>query len=96
MSGITVTPAQLESLSAAVTRVSSEVRGQQQSLNSQLSPLFGAEWTGVAATQFATLYEQFEAHARGLADALDGIGVLLGRAGVAYAEVEQQIAASFR
>jgi len=35
-------------------------------------------------------------HARGLADALDGIGVLLGRAGTAYAEVEQQISASFR
>jgi hypothetical protein len=35
-------------------------------------------------------------HARGVGDALDGIGLLLGRAGTAYAEVEQQIAASFR
>ena len=34
--------------------------------------------------------------ARGLSDALDGIGSLLARAGAAYADVEQQVAASFR
>jgi WXG100 family type VII secretion target len=96
MSGITVTPGQLEALSGSVTRTSQDVRAQQQGLNSLLSPLFGAEWSGLAATQFASLYEQFEAHARGLADALEGIGLLLGRAGAAYADVEQQIAASFR
>jgi uncharacterized protein YukE len=31
-----------------------------------------------------------------MSDALDGIGQVLGRAGNAYADVEQQIAASFR
>jgi uncharacterized protein YukE len=31
-----------------------------------------------------------------MSDALDGIGQLLAHAGAAYAEVEQQIAASFR
>jgi WXG100 family type VII secretion target len=93
---ISVTPAQLESLSGSVAQVSVEVRAQQQRLHGQLLPLFGAEWAGLAATQFAALYEQFESHARGLSDALEGIGQLLGRAGAAYAEVEQQIAASFR
>lgn len=68
----------------------------QQSLHAQLSPLFGTEWTGAAAAQFGVLYDQFDQHARGLSDALDGIGALLGRAGSAYADVEQQIAASFR
>ncbi|MDT4918380.1 MAG: hypothetical protein QOH89_3080, partial [Pseudonocardiales bacterium] len=43
-----------------------------------------------------TLFEQFDVHARGMCDALDGIGALLGRAGSSYAEVEQQITASFR
>jgi WXG100 family type VII secretion target len=83
-------------MSGGVTRTSSEIRGLQQSLKSQLSPLFGSDWSGAAAAQFTTLYEQFDQHARGMSDALDGVGQLLGRAGVTYADAEQQIAASFR
>ena len=96
MAQLTVTPVQLETLSGTVVRVSAVMRGQQQSLRGQLAPIFGAEWSGAAATQFQALYEQFDLHARGLVEALDGIGRVLGRAGTAYAEVEQQIAASFR
>ena len=96
MSSLKVTPAQLESLGATVARTSGDIRGQNQSLRSQLSPLFGADWSGAAAGQFTSLYEEFDAHAKGLSDALDGIGRLLERAGASYAEVEQQIAASFR
>jgi WXG100 family type VII secretion target len=94
--GFRVTPAQLEALGGAVGRVSAEVRGQHQNLRGQLGPLFGADWAGAAAAQFTTLYEQFDLHARGMSDALDGIGQLLARAGLTYADVEQQIAASFR
>jgi WXG100 family type VII secretion target len=96
MSSLKVTPAQLETLGGTVHRTSAEVRGQHQTLKSQLSPLFGADWSGAAAAQFTALYDQFDAHAKGLADALDGIGQLLERAGSSYAQVEQQIAASFR
>jgi len=96
MSGLRVTPAQLETLSGTIARVSSEVRGQHHSLSGQLAPLFGADWSGQAAGQFHALYQQFDQHAKGLSDALDGVGQLLARAGQAYAEVEQQIAASFR
>jgi WXG100 family type VII secretion target len=94
--GLRVTPDQLQSLSGAIGQVSGEVRASHQSLAAQLSPLFGADWSGSAAAQFAELFEQFEQHASGLSDALDGIGQLLAHAGIAYAEVEQQIAASFR
>jgi WXG100 family type VII secretion target len=59
-------------------------------------PLFGADWSGMAASQFTALYDQFDGHAKGLSDALDGIGQLLNRAGAAYADVEAQITASFR
>ena len=90
-----VTPEQLQALSGTVARTSSDVRGAHQSLRGQLGPLFGADWSGTAATQFNTLYDQFDQHARGLSDALDGIGQLLGRAGSAYAEVVAQIASSF-
>ncbi len=95
MTGFRVTPTQLEALGAAVGRVSTEVRSEHQSLRGQLSPLFGTDWAGAAAAQFAALYEQFDLHARGMSDALDGIGQLLTRAGMTYAEVEQQVAASF-
>lgn len=96
MSGLRVTPAQLEALSGAVARTSGDIRAQQHSLRTQLGPLFGTDWAGAAAAQFTALFEQFDSHARGMSDALDGIGALLGRAGASYAEVEQQIAASFR
>jgi WXG100 family type VII secretion target len=96
MAGLKVTPDQLSVLSGTVARVSSGVRGDQQNLKGQLAPLFGADWSGAAAAQFTALYEQFDQHAKGLSDALDGIGQLLGRAGATYADVEHQIAASFR
>ncbi|MGI8759901.1 MAG: WXG100 family type VII secretion target [Jatrophihabitantaceae bacterium] len=96
MSGLKVTPSQLETMSGAVARVCVDVRGQHQSLKGQLAPLFGADWSGTAAARFTALYDQFDQHAKGMSDALEGIGQLLGRAGTAYAEVEQQIASSFR
>jgi WXG100 family type VII secretion target len=96
MPGLKVTPDQLSQLSVTVHRTSSEVRGSHHALRAQLGPLFGADWVGAAASQFAALYEQFDQHARGLSDALEGIGALLARAGSTYAEVEYQIAASFR
>jgi WXG100 family type VII secretion target len=93
---IKVTPAQLEALGGATHRSSADVRGQHQNLRQQLSPLFGADWSGAAAAQFASLYENFDQHAKGLCDALDGIAALLVRAGATYEQVEEQIAASFR
>ena len=77
-----VTPEQLQALSGTVARTSSDVRGAHQSLRGQLGPLFGADWSGTAAAQFSALFDQFDQHARGLSDALDGIGQLLGRAGI--------------
>jgi WXG100 family type VII secretion target len=96
MSSLKVTPAQLEVLGGTTHRVCADVRAEHQHLKSQLSPLFGADWVGAAAAQFAALYENFDQHAKGLCDALDGIGALLTRAGATYAEVEQEIAATFR
>jgi WXG100 family type VII secretion target len=95
MTALRVTPTQLEALGVAVGRVSAEVRGEHQRLRGQLGPMYGTDWAGAAAAQFTALYEQFDLHARGMSDALDGIGQLLTRAGMTYAEVEQHVAASF-
>ena len=96
MSGFKVTPDQLNTMGVSCGRTAADVRGQHSSLRGQLSPLFGNDWSGAAAAQFAELYEQFDSNARGLTEALDGIGRLLGQAGQSYASVEQQITASFR
>jgi WXG100 family type VII secretion target len=96
INGLKVSPEQLSSMGGQCSRTAVEVRGQHNALKTQLSPLFGTEWSGAAAAQFAGLYEQFTKSAEGLSAALDGIGRLLGQAGANYAEVEQQIARSFR
>jgi WXG100 family type VII secretion target len=96
MTSLRVTPGQLEALGGTVHRTAADVRSEHQGLKGQLSPLFGADWAGAAASQFEQLYADFDSHARGLAEALDGFGALLERAGASYAQVEQQIAASFR
>lgn len=95
MPTLKVTPTQLAGLGQTTHRVSSDVRGQHQQLRGQLAPLFGADWTGAASARFTALYDEFDRHARGLADALDGIGQLLVNAGSRYADAEQAIAASF-
>lgn len=96
MPALRVTPDQLSSMSGTVSRTSATIRAEHQSLRAALSPLFGAEWSGAASAQFAALYQDFDMHARGMSDAMDGIGHLLANAGIRYAEVEQAIAASFR
>ena len=93
--GLRVTPEQLQSMAGTVARTAADQRSATQALRGQLSPLFGADWSGSASAQFTTLFDEFTRHAQGMADALDGIGQLLGRAGSAYADVESQVAASF-
>ncbi|MGX7679207.1 WXG100 family type VII secretion target [Jatrophihabitans sp. DSM 45814] len=94
--GLKVSPQQLSTLGGSCARTASDVRGQHTGLKAQLNPLFGADWSGVAATQFAALYEQFNKSAEALSSALEGIGKLLNQAGTSYATVEQQITSSFR
>jgi WXG100 family type VII secretion target len=96
MAGFKVTPQQLSTLGIACNRTAVDVRGQHSALRGQLAPLFGTDWSGAAAAQFADLYDQFNTNAQGMSEALDGIGRLLGQAGQSYASVEQQIASSFR
>ncbi|MCW2525476.1 MAG: hypothetical protein JWM76_336 [Pseudonocardiales bacterium] len=91
-----VTPEQLHSMSGSVGRTATDVAGSHSSLKSQLSPLFGNDWSGTASAQFMALYDNFDKHARGLTEALQGIGSLLSSAGTTYASAEQQIASSFR
>jgi WXG100 family type VII secretion target len=94
--GIKVTPEQLHSLSASVSRGSGEIDGTLAGLRGQIAPLVGGDWAGQASAQFNALWEQWQDGARQLNDALSGISGLLGQAGASYAQAESQIASSFR
>jgi len=91
-----VTPEQLQSLSGQVTKTASDVHGMHTALGGQLQPLNGGEWAGAASAAFNDLYAKFNQNAKGLTEALEGIGKLMNAAGQSYASAEQQIMNSFR
>ena len=96
MSGIKVTPEQLQTLAGQVSRGSSEIEGQLRALGNTVSPLVGGDWAGQAQQRFTALWDEWQRSAQGLTHALDGISQRTGQAGQSYAQAEQQIAASFR
>src|SRR3954465_5210188 len=96
MSGIKVTPEQLQTLAGQVSRGSSEIEGQLRVLGNTGSPLMGSDWSGQASQRFTTVGDEWQRSAAGLKHALDGISQLMTQAGQSYAQAEQQIAGSFR
>jgi len=96
MSGIKVTPEQLNALSGQVARGSGEIEGQLRALSNTVAPLVGGDWAGQAQQRFTALWDEWQRSAQGLKHALDGISQLMGQAGTAYAQAETQIASSFQ
>jgi WXG100 family type VII secretion target len=96
MSGIKVTPEQLQALAGQVGRGAGDIEAQLRALASTVAPLAGGDWAGHAQQRFTALWDEWQRSAQGLQHALDGIGQLMQQAGSAYAQAEQQIAGSFR
>jgi WXG100 family type VII secretion target len=96
MSGIKVTPEQLNALSGQVSRGSGEIEAQLRALSNTIAPLVGGDWAGQASQRFNGLWDEWQRSAQGLKHALDGISQLMSQAGTAYANAESQIANSFR
>jgi WXG100 family type VII secretion target len=96
MAGIKVTTEQLSQLSASVARGSGEIDGILGSLRGQVGPLVAGDWAGQASVQFTAMFEQWQRAAGDLNAALHGISGLLANAASAYAQAEQQIAATFQ
>jgi len=96
MSGIKVTPEQLNVLSGQVGRGSGEIEGQLRALSNTVAPLVAGEWAGQAQQRFTALWDEWQRSAQGLKHALDGISQLMGQAGTSYAQAESQIASSFQ
>ena len=95
MSGIRVTPEQLQTLSGRVRTGAGSIDGELASLGSSLAPL-GSDWAGQAQAQFQALWADWQRNAKGLNDALLGISTLLQHAGYAYQDAENAVASSFR
>jgi len=93
--GLKVTPQQLQALSSRVSGSAAHIEGELGGLRSSLAPL-GSDWAGAAQVQFSALWEEWQAGAAKVHDALSGISALLGQAGSAYAEAERAIAGSVR
>ena len=92
--GIKVTPQQLQALSARVSAGSQHIEGELTALRGALAPL-GGDWAGSAHARFTALWEEWQAGASKVHDALTGISALLGQAGLAYADAESRIAQGF-
>ena len=95
MAAISVTPEQLQQISAQLTSGASEVESILQQLAGYVSPLQG-DWVGQAQARFEGLWTEWQTSARNLHEALTGIAQLTQQAGTAYETNEQNIAATFR
>jgi WXG100 family type VII secretion target len=83
--------AQFEQMQAAaqhVTEVNQSVQSQLAALRNQLAPLAGA-WKGQAATAFGLLMQRWDADARNLNEALEGIGEQIRESGATYARADE-------
>jgi WXG100 family type VII secretion target len=92
--GITVTPEQLQEISAQLTSGASEVEQILAQLANYVSPLH-SDWVGAAQAQFEELWQQWQTDANGLHQALEGVAQLTAQASQAYSATEQNIATSF-
>lgn len=95
MTAISVTPEQLQQISAQLTSGAADVESTLSQLAGYVAPLQG-DWVGQASGRFESLWQEWQTSARNLHEALTGIAQLTRQAGSAYESNEQNIAATFR
>lgn len=84
MDGFDVTPVELQVCGATLADISREVHDTMRSLKNEMDALFGEGWTGTAAKGFAQGWEEWQAGATDVLDALKSMGHLLGATGRDY------------
>jgi WXG100 family type VII secretion target len=87
--GFGTSVAAMERAGKHVLSVNDAVQADLTALRTRLAPLGGA-WKGEAATAFAGLMARWDADARVLSDALQGIGEAITGSGHGYQAMEQQ------
>ena len=91
---IKVTPEQLAAVAGQLQGGAGSIESTLSQLAGNVAPL-GSDWAGVAQGRFMQLWEQWQTSQRQLHQALTEISVLMNRAGGAYEQNEQAVAASF-
>jgi len=92
--GITVTPAQLQEISAQMSSGAADVEATLSRLAGVVAPL-RSDWVGAAQAQFEALWDEWQRDAAGLHSALTGIAQLTQNAASSYETTEQSVASSF-
>jgi WXG100 family type VII secretion target len=92
--GITVTPEQLQEISAQLASGAADIEATLARLANIVSPLH-SDWVGVAQAQFVELWQQWQTDGTGLHQALEGVSQLTAQASQAYSNTEQQITSTF-
>jgi WXG100 family type VII secretion target len=92
--GITVTPTQLQEISAQMSSGAADVEATLSRLAGVVSPL-RSDWVGSAQAQFEVLWDQWQKDGAGLQQALTGIAQLTQNAATSYETTEQSVASSF-
>jgi early secretory antigenic target protein ESAT-6 len=94
VTGIRVTPEQLQQVSAQLDAGASSIEGTLRQLAGNVAPL-GSDWAGVAQARFLELWAEWQRSGTTLHQALTGIARLTARAGASYESAEHGIAATF-
>ena len=86
--------ATLQSMAGQCRAEAAEATGRQATLSSGINTSVLEGWTdSQAAARFTELYEQWRLSAQGVADALNGMGGLLGNVAASYQQHEADMAA---
>jgi len=96
MSAIKVTSEQLKSTSSSLNSGSDEIDQITSSLQSQVGALVDADWNGAASDAFRDLWQKWHTGAGQVREALQGISQMLGQAGQAYQDTEDQLSSQLR
>ena len=91
---IKVTPEQLGAVAGQLQGGAGSIESTLSQLAGNVAPL-GSDWAGVAQGRFMQLWEQWQTSQRQLHQALTEMSALMNRAGGAYEQNEQSVAASF-
>jgi WXG100 family type VII secretion target len=96
VTGIQVTPDDLDAVATQLQTGSDEVDKQLTTMKTSVENLANAGWQGQAGAAFQETYQKWQTSAGTLKDALDGIKGLISESAKAYRAMEEELASKMR
>lgn len=92
MAKIDVTPEDLHNASSFVSKINGEIQGEIDMLKSYVTNLFATSWSAGGGSQAAAAEcEKLDRAARLVNEAINSLGVKIGKAGISYQEQDQAV-----